>query len=123
MNRMLLIVSILLLIFVSAVYLSSTNEPLRIMACSIGGGKFSTSTKECIDKNCAETSSCQPSYGNSSACKKLKSNLNKNELYFELGMPVRSEGNTYYFHGNAGEDKQVKAIILNDEVETLECEI
>lgn len=55
--------------------------------------------------------------------KKLKPNINKDELYFELGMPSRNEGNEYYFHGNAGENTQVKATILNGVVEILECEI
>ena len=123
MNKKLLVILISLLVFSSAAYLQPLNEPINIGMCSIVGGKFSASTKECIYKTCAETSSCQPSYGNSSVCKKLKPNISKNELYFELGMPFRNEENAYYFHGNAGENRQIKATILNGKVGTLECEI
>lgn len=123
MNKKLLVILVLFVVLFSVVYLKPLNKFIKISSCSLLGGKFSASTRECIYKSCAETGSCQASYGNTSVCKSLKPNLSKNELYFELGMPIRIEGDAFYFRGSAGEKTQVRAILLNGNLKTLECEI
>lgn len=100
-------------------FLSPVLMPFK---CKLSDGKWFPSASECISKACAETGRCLPSYNNNLICSSLKTGISRDELYFQLGMPISTNGNWYIFQGGAGE-KNVSAIIANGKVESLACGI
>jgi hypothetical protein len=70
-------------------------------------------------KNCAENSSCKPSYSNNSICEELKLGISQDELYFHLGMPESSSDNNFKFTGGGGENA-INATIKSGKVVKLQ---
>ena len=68
-------------------------------SCLDRGGKWTANSGTCIDRDCAQSASCQPSYRNAKICESLTVGMSQEELYFHLGMPEASDGNVYRFNG------------------------
>ncbi|MDK1286843.1 hypothetical protein [Pseudoalteromonas umbrosa] len=89
-------------------------------SCLDQGGKWASNGNFCIYQNCAETSSCKPSYRNNSICEELKSGISQDELYFHLGMPESRSDNNFVFTAGGGE-KEITATIMSGKVVKLQC--
>ena len=114
-------------IFITIILLSSalvSSNPLRnfIMSkmCAQNDGKWASNGNYCISRNCADNESCKPSYNNNAICKNLKIGIDRNELLFELGMPLSYDGDRYTFPGG-GAEHDIIAILENEKVIQLEC--
>lgn len=79
-------------------------------SCLDRGGKWATNSGTCVDRNCAQSASSQPSYRNATICKSLNVGMSQDELYFHLGMPEANDGNVYRFNGGGGQH-QIQATI------------
>ncbi|KAF7772921.1 hypothetical protein PMAN_b0561 [Pseudoalteromonas marina] len=89
-------------------------------SCLDNGGKWASNGNFCIYQNCAETSSCKPSFRNNSICEELKLGISQNELYFHLGMPESSSDNNFIFTGGGGENA-IQATIKSGNFVKLQC--
>lgn len=89
-------------------------------SCLDRGGKWAANSGTCIDKDCAQSASCQPSYRNATICESLAVGMSQDELYFHLGMPEASDGNVYRFNGGGGEH-QIQVTIDAGKVIDLKC--
>jgi hypothetical protein len=90
-------------------------------SCLAAGGKWASNGNYCIRRSCADDGSCLPSYNNAGVCSTLKTGIAADELYFELGMPLSGNGDTYTFAGGGGSPSPIKATIVNGTVTQLDC--
>jgi len=94
---------------------------LYLNSCLEAGGKWATNGNYCIRRSCAEDASCLPSYNNKAVCSALKIGIAADELYFNLGIPLYVEGDTYIFDGGDGSLSSIKATIVKGTVTELNC--
>ena len=114
------VVFVFLVVGVLAVLWQPAKKFMLQDSCLDSSGKWATNGNYCIHRQCAEDNSCKPSYNNSLICRTLKVGISKNELYFQLGMPVRNKGNYYFFIGGS-DDPYIKATIIDGLVSELQC--
>lgn len=99
-------------------------KPVKYLAfhnvCEKAGGKWASNQNYCISRDCAADNSCLPSYGNNATCKDLTVGISQKEIYFQLGMPKRIDGNIYIFEGG-GLEPEIRATIENNKVTRLQC--
>lgn len=118
-NQLTIGAAVLLLLLAGAEWKPLQKWSLRD-SCTSSGGKWAENHGYCIEKNCAENSSCLPSYGNNAACKTLTPGITASEAYFHLGMPKSINGVDYTFEGGAL-SQEIHAIIKDGKVERLQC--
>jgi len=107
------------LIFIASIYFISSNYTKRQL-CKLSQGKWATNGHYCISKNCAKNKSCKPSYDNNEGCKRLHIGASKDEVFFQLGMPIKNSNDTYEFLGGA-DKKTIIATIENEKLSKLTC--
>lgn len=116
--KIITIIFFLFTLIAASMYL--LQKPLLAHACTYNQGKWAKTSNSCIHRDCAKNNSCKPSYNNNDICTKLKTGIEKNELFFHLGMPIQENETTYIFQGGGGQ-KNIKAIIEDQKVKQLEC--
>jgi hypothetical protein len=90
-------------------------------SCLDHGGKWATNGNYCIFRECGEDGSCRPSYNNKAVCLTLESGINRETLFFHLGMPESNDGIVYTFSGGGGSGSPIKATVVNGIVSEIEC--
>lgn len=111
---------LIIIIIIALVWLSPLKKLLLKDICLDAGGKWATNGNECIYQNCADDNSCKPSYQNAKICRTLNKNISKQELYFNLGMPYKQNGNVFIFDGGPN-NPDITATIENNLVVDLNC--
>ena len=88
--------------------------------CLNAGGEWSNVWNLCIYPDCAKTSSCRPHYNNRQLCLRLSTGISKDFLFFNLGMPIEQNKDTYTFGGGPN-NSNITAVIKNEVVTKLNC--
>ncbi len=89
--------------------------------CQFNEGKWAANGAYCIPRDCANTQSCKVSYDNVRNCSKVVIGIDKNELFFHLGMPMQQKGNLYTFDGGAI-NGTIEVTLYDEKVVELKCD-
>jgi len=89
--------------------------------CEHFGGKWATADGTCVTRLCYKNGTCGSWANPITRCDRLKINDNIAEVYFQLGMPERVDGDRYIWHATKDSRDLIVAVIEHGKLKSLAC--
>ena len=106
----------------AGIYYLFFSESGHKESCMDQGGRWVASQRRCQTQTCYDSGNCLSSYNNSSTCRALPIGISERELVFQLGQPIRAEGNVLLFTPSPASDRPIRVMMSQErKAERFDC--